>query len=298
MPLNLFLILGIIQYGLISHARVMAKYAAYRAVRIGAMNHANRPRMNGAALLELLPIITPSLSTLGLGTGKLPSDMTGTIADFAVAAGVNTLTSAAGGALSSIGNFPPLVSVHVCGPLKSELAGKRDASTLYSSLGDSASSQEVDFDDPKAAFEDPGADVTDAAGFNGFMSTKLRIQVAFMYPMPIPFANWAISEAYLIFYGANAIGAGTGKRPPRNDNLLITDKGFEQVSENTLVSAVTGGGSGSIVPALVAAANLGIYIAPIYASYAMRMQSNFYLGDKDDELPAANDCRHAGAGEG
>ena len=57
MPLFVFLLLGILQLGLITHARVLAKYAAYRAVRIGAMQHADRQAMEAAAILHLLPVM-------------------------------------------------------------------------------------------------------------------------------------------------------------------------------------------------------------------------------------------------
>src|SRR5689334_11819330 len=60
MPLFVFFILGILQLGLIAQARVMAKYAAYRAARVGAMNNADPQAIESAAIFHLLPVLVNS----------------------------------------------------------------------------------------------------------------------------------------------------------------------------------------------------------------------------------------------
>lgn len=55
MPLFVFLILGLLQLGLLHQARVMTKYAAYKAVRVGSIHNAKKSAMKRAALAVLLP---------------------------------------------------------------------------------------------------------------------------------------------------------------------------------------------------------------------------------------------------
>lgn len=55
MPLFLFIILGLLQLGLLHQARVMAKYAAYKAARVGSIHNAKLDSMRRAALAIVLP---------------------------------------------------------------------------------------------------------------------------------------------------------------------------------------------------------------------------------------------------
>src|SRR4051794_41076235 len=57
LPLFVFLILGILQLGLMHQARLMTKYAAYKAVRAGSLHNANVDEMEKAALAVLLPMV-------------------------------------------------------------------------------------------------------------------------------------------------------------------------------------------------------------------------------------------------
>jgi hypothetical protein len=56
MPLFVFLILGLLQLGLLHQARVLTKYAAFKAVRVGAIHNAKKSAMKRAALAVLLPM--------------------------------------------------------------------------------------------------------------------------------------------------------------------------------------------------------------------------------------------------
>jgi Flp pilus assembly protein TadG len=56
MPLFVFLILGMIQLGLMHQARVMTKYAAFKAVRVGSIHNAKQEAMKKAAMAVLLPM--------------------------------------------------------------------------------------------------------------------------------------------------------------------------------------------------------------------------------------------------
>lgn len=56
MPLFVFLILGLLQLGLLHQARLLTKYAAYKAVRVGSIHNAKQEAMKRAALAVLLPM--------------------------------------------------------------------------------------------------------------------------------------------------------------------------------------------------------------------------------------------------
>jgi hypothetical protein len=56
MPLFLFIILGLLQLGLLHQGRVMAKYAAYKAARVGSIHNAKLDSMRRAALAVVLPL--------------------------------------------------------------------------------------------------------------------------------------------------------------------------------------------------------------------------------------------------
>ena len=175
MPLNMFLILGIIQYGLICQARILAKYAAYRAVRVGVMNNADPSKMRDAALLAMLPV--------------LPRPTNDVLSPSATASAVITKYTEAL-IRNSISYLRP-VDVVICGPLRADLSGASQADLTGVGSGD-----QVDFDDPRVSTENTG-DVTTPSGFTQYMRTKLRVQVQVMYRLIIPFANFMISRAYL-----------------------------------------------------------------------------------------------------
>ncbi len=161
LPLFVFLLLGILQLGLMHQARLMTKYAAYKAVRAGAINNAKKDVMARAALAVLLPMVSE-----GRSGGEYIQSINNA-SDFQTkwnTPGVQTNKMTDTGL--------QYVEVVTCGPTTAE-AG-------------SGSSGEMDFDDPQVAASDD---------WQGSNRTKLRIQVTFNYRMPIPFANWVIFKA-------------------------------------------------------------------------------------------------------
>ncbi len=68
MPLFVFLILGLLQLALLHQARVLTKYAAYKAVRVGSIHNAKKSAMKRAALAILLPM-TGKRTNMGGGQG-------------------------------------------------------------------------------------------------------------------------------------------------------------------------------------------------------------------------------------
>ncbi len=169
LPLFVFLILGILQLGLMHQARLLTKYAAYKAVRAGALHSANRDKMERAALAVLLPMVGQA----GNGGGEYIKAV-GSASEFQAkwaSPGISTNIMTEGGL--------KYAKVSICGPTREELASGTP----------SRNSQEMDFDDP-----DYTASGSGSAGdiWRQIQRTKLRIQVTFNYRMHIPFADMVI----------------------------------------------------------------------------------------------------------
>src|SRR5688572_13227446 len=58
MPLFVFTLLGLLQLGLLHQARLLTKYAAYKAVRSGSINRAKVDVMENAAIAVMLPMLS------------------------------------------------------------------------------------------------------------------------------------------------------------------------------------------------------------------------------------------------
>lgn len=158
LPLFVFLILGTLQLGLMHQARLMTKYAAYRAVRAGAMHHARVRPMERAALAVLLPLVSRDS---GHG-GEHIQPVDGAERFLAKWRGWPEVRDN-----RMKGNLS-LVEVTICGPLDGDMPPGVD---------------QVDFDDPRWAASSDWREST---------RTKLRVQVTFNYRMPIPFADRVI----------------------------------------------------------------------------------------------------------
>ncbi|WP_224364604.1 TadE/TadG family type IV pilus assembly protein [Hyalangium versicolor] len=163
LPLFVFLLLGILQLGLMHQARLMTKYAAYKAVRAGAIHNAKKDAMEYAALAVMLPLVSEGRS------GSEYIQPINNASDFRTKW---NQPGVLGNRMADTGL--PYVEIVTCGPTTAE--------------ANSGSAQEMDFDDPQVAA---------AADWRGNNRTKLRIQVTFNYRMPIPFANWVIFQAAL-----------------------------------------------------------------------------------------------------
>ncbi|KFE68961.1 TadE/TadG family type IV pilus assembly protein [Hyalangium minutum] len=164
LPLFVFLILGILQLGMMHQARLMAKYAAYRAVRVGSLHHAHKDAMEQAGLAVLLPLISQDQ-----GGGESIQPVTG-------AKNFQKKWNSEGVSTNQMPDAKlPYVAVTICGPTLQELPG---------------GTRELDFDDPRVA----------SSPYDEWLQshrTKLRIQVTLNYRLPIPFANWVIHSIAL-----------------------------------------------------------------------------------------------------
>ncbi|RYZ38162.1 MAG: pilus assembly protein [Myxococcaceae bacterium] len=161
LPLFVFLLLGILQLGMMHQARLLTKYAAYKAVRAGSLHNADVEMMEKAALAVLLPMV----SQAGGGGAEILKPIA-SASDYAQkwnSSGIkqNKMPDA---------NLK-FAEVHICAPLKGDITSGTH------------SNKELDFDDPRVA---AGGDWAQS------LRTKLSVQVTFNYRLPIPFADVTI----------------------------------------------------------------------------------------------------------
>lgn len=154
MPLFVFILLGMLQLSLMHQARLMTKYAAFKASRAGSIGNAKKSRMEQAALSVLLPFVSRQTEAGGV-LAVYKSDTGATFKANYTLAYQN----------QQQGQKVPAVEVMVCGPTKTILKTGAD---------------EYSFDDPTTS---SGSD------WEPFDRTRLAIQVTFNYRMIIPFAN-------------------------------------------------------------------------------------------------------------
>lgn len=181
MPLFVFLLLGTLQLALAHQARLMTKYAAYRAVRAGSLYNGRVDKMESAALSVLLPMISHE----GFSKTFKPIDGPARFAQKYLMNKMNKMPE---------DGMTKDVEVVICNPTTDMLTG--------------AVGNEIDFDDPKLA---SGGD------WKASEKTKLAVQVTFNYRMPIPFANAVISAIYRAKQIPYALRMG--KDDGKNDNL-------------------------------------------------------------------------------
>jgi hypothetical protein len=165
----------------------------------------------------------------------------------------------------------PAVTIAICGPEQSELNGTGGNALPrgdHNSRHGRGSRNEVDFDDPGLAMT--GLSPETGQGIRTFNRMRLRIQLQYLYRMPIPFANWIISRIYL------------GLALP---GVMLMD--------NRMLATPNMGGPGKLgaqTRAALMASQQRVYVLPINVSYAMRMQSNFFL--QRYPMPTSNECIH------
>ncbi len=194
MPLFTFVLLGILQIGLMHQARLMTRYAAFKAARAGSIGSAKMERMEIAALAALLPLVSHSA-----GQGKELSYHTASASDY-----VSSFMQVRNNQMP--GQSMKFVEVKICSPNKSML---RNA-------GGSDSNDEISFD---------AKDTVTDQDWNGFDRTRLSIQVTFNYRMVVPFANmliWhmAFGDENMAIYDAYRLG----EDPRQVSNQAQTDK--------------------------------------------------------------------------
>lgn len=267
MPLFVFIILGSLQLALAHQARLMTKYAAFKAARVGSLYHGRVSRMEVAAAMVLMPVI----SHRGAG-GKDYFYKSKSSGEY--------LANALFIRLNRYPTVPPIkmVEVTVCSPTRGDQRTARQAGYAPDGSNNAGPRGTAAYAQPYNSFgtnvqQTVGFDIPDTqAGSNYelFEMTRLAIQVQLNYRMPIPFANMMLFYIFENTMNANLrritrTGQATGYVP----------------------QPWTQRGSGQNARRVIAMVR-NEYIIPIRATYAMRMQSDLFLNNND--LPAQNDC--------
>lgn len=251
MPLFVFTVLGIVQLSLMHQARLLTKYAAYKAARSGALNRGEKEVMANAAIAVMVPMLTRE-SPISAGSGDVQPQYglyrANSASDF------STAFKEVAQSRNNTDEGHPIVELTVCHPKSRDIDATKD------------------FDDPQ---------VNPLGGNNDwrpFEKTKLAVQVTTYFKLIIPYANaflWWASYGKL-----SAEQTGTMKmlrmKHEGPKSLNQTRKTFQNNPPYTLEE-------------LKAQADKGNYIMPIRASYSMRMQSNFSQ-KAQGELPSSNLC--------
>ncbi len=268
MPFFVFYIMGTIQLSLLHQARLMTKYASYKAARTGSIHNAKMAVMKKAALAAVLPFA---------GTGAPKGEhvfKTGNVTDF----GLSYQLARA----NVQGMGTPIVDVTICNPTKD----------IFNQSGEDF----MDFDNPKVAPITGEANADDATSeernsndkeWKPAWATRLNVQVTFYHRMVIPFANgmiWWMAMAKEDQETLRVLRMGSKNRE--------SGGGTNKFNETTQIKAQKGHPSGQeyTLETLMDAARAHIYIMPIRASYGMRMQSNFFPSKAGFELPTKNEC--------
>ncbi|MFT3709599.1 MAG: pilus assembly protein [Archangium sp.] len=251
MPLFVFTVLGIMQLSLLHQARLLTKYAAYKAARSGAINRASMDVMERAAISVMLPMITRETPIANGSGGEQPqyglykiSDAQEFVRNYKDVADQRRNESA-----GRQGSAPKkLIEVTVCHPLSGDLTAQKD------------------FDDP-----DTNNNMSD---WKAFENSKLSIQVTTYLHLIVPFAN--------AFIWWSARGKFSQQRADTMKSLRMETDSAN--SENTDRKNFNGQYT---LRDLEQEAERGSYIIPVRASYSYRMHSN--LGE-NVSLPQKNLC--------
>lgn len=167
LPLMLFMILGTLQLFMMLQGRLMAEHAAYKAVRVGVVNHGECRRMTHAAIAAVLPSFYSFVSPAA--PGGTP---------------VRKLAQAWRDRTASK-------------PFENGYDGPPDANhdraivwilRQRPTVGEVTPAAEDQFDDPDPR---PGGEV-------GY---RLEVRLIYWYPLRIPFANWVMAAMYRAYFG-------------------------------------------------------------------------------------------------
>lgn len=262
MPLFIFIVLGILQLSLMHQARLLTKYAAYKATRAGSLNRADPKSMEAAAVAVMMPMLTRA-NPISSGSARMQPQYglynVSTATDFS-----RNFKEVFESRQNKHAGGKALVEVVVCHPLQSDLRPTDD------------------FDDP---------DVNPLGGNNDwrpFEKTKLSVQVTTYYHLIIPFANafiWWASLREMDTQRAATMKTlrmrhdGTNDKGKRNPYQANTQtRGKDNRGKNN---------GGYTLADLKQEAEQGNYIMPVRSSYSMRMHSNL---TEDTPLNSENLC--------
>jgi Flp pilus assembly protein TadG len=241
LPLMVFMVLGIVQLGMMQQARLMTEYASYRAARAGIVNHGHCELMRNAAFVAVLPTLGPTPSKQPGRVDTLENALK-VYKEYAVVGSTSP-------ALFHIPNKLEKLRVEVLNPRKSQLPG------LFATYGDFMKTLEVDYDDVR--------DDTIVR------ANLLSVRITYFYEMRIPFANWLIHGWFMGFESLNKLKGvqfenqrvgGTASHQALETQGASKGKTSRQKQDFKLISGLALGERK--------------YVIPLVSTYSMRMQSN------------------------
>lgn len=240
MPLMVFMVLCIIQLGMLHHARLMTEYAAYRAVRAGIVNSGSCNIMQDSALISLLP----TLGSVGPVPGR--SDTLGRALVLH-----RTFKELNLNENKYLGSELPVIRLQVLNPKKSQIPTLFNTYGVYSSHNNQTHRAEIDFDDQRDA--------------RVIEANLLTVRITYFYEMRVPVVNKFMHAWYL---GLEFIG---DLRGPQFDNKEVL--GMSETTYLRLRGAAKGGDYARMA-LLASRTPVPMFVVPMVATYSMRMQSN------------------------
>lgn len=268
LPLYVFVILGVLQLGLMTQAQLMTKYAAYRAARTGAVLSAKHSSMQRAAMQVLLPF-----TVVGTAQGEkhLPSGNA-----TAYAASWNILRANREGV--RVGQGAP--GFHYRDVFRGAGREQRILDVLICNPTNTYGAIDLAFDSPQTqqiGGTSPIGGAGQAWGLShdwGRMGRKwLVTQVVFYYRMPIPFAN---SILWHLARGDELTALPVTMEVTR----MATKQQLANPPPVPPAGQAPPDGAGDRRPMKIGhfsnlANNQKVYVMPLRASYGMRMHSDF-----------------------
>ncbi len=253
MPMTLFLVLGILQLSMIQQARLLTQYAAYRAVRAGALLGAGAPdettwckQMNKAAVEGLLPSIGRTDTAKNLAETWLLGNHRGEIPV------ANIASPAAAG-----------LGIHIVRIKYLVLAQNGTAQAPY---------QTADFDDPDHPL-------------------TLTIDLAYNFKLQIPFADYMIHEMWTgqNYLGTATDQLVPASKSTKNlGEMVDAQHAFNNAKSFDKDTAIDGDASKLRTLGWGSArteGNNGDFFIPLRASYSMRMMANLPTSVSADGKP-------------
>ena len=287
MPIMIFVVLGAVQLMLIAHARVMTEYAAYCAARAGIVHNGNWNVMQNAAMVAALPLYarTDDAQHFIIAWAKVKGAAEATQAiDQTMGTVERMLGDLIGVEISGIAPDVSIIKVRVTSPTGDDFAAYRawiqdrqDAAAArdpYGTLAYPDNAREIDFDDLEFLAEHPSA---------GRLGIELRV----LFPLKIPLVNAIMfnlwyAQAYLKVKRVESTiqewAEFRGRMKGGQGNNRYLDQALDaQPGEGALDASLwTSQWSREVRVLREVASRSHVYLLPIFATYAMQMQSNMF----------------------
>ncbi len=289
MPVMVFLVLGALQIMMMEHGRIMTEYAAYNAARAGIVHNGDWNVMRNAALVGALPLYdrtdTPANFLLTWAKVRVAAEITEQIDT-----GLGSLERLAGDLIgveiSGLAQDISLIEVEVTSPNARAFrdagawqdAQERRARQIDSRGALDYPGDEIDFDDVEFLKDNPDAG-------------RLGVRVRVLYPLRVPLVNKIIFELWLAqeLLGTRSVESDITEwaqfrgrvRGGRNSGQYLDEAVAEADGEGPLDDfGTTTQWTRELRTLRWVAERYDVYLIPIFASYAMQIQSNLFEGNR------------------